>query len=199
MTDLDSPEYQTYLKDQVGDNLSESFDSKYLAILEKLIPDFNFSSTKIIDVGTRKFDSWEYFIEKYSNEITGIDVGAEGIEHCRKHNKKGFIELDAHRLREKFDAATFDLVIAFHSFEHMYDLPLVLRQCHEILKPGGFIFFALPIPSYNWMKGHWYDVPSEEAMIDLCKAAGFKRIVYSERYTDLRIRPEPEMVALLEA
>lgn len=199
MTDLNSEEYKKYLKDQVDDNWAGSYDSKYIALLESLLPNYDFAKAKVLDVGTRAFDSWNIFLDKWNNRITGIDVGAEGIEYCKKHNKEGFIECDAHRLREKFDAASFDLVMAFHSFEHMYDLPMVLRQCHEVLKPGGHIFFALPIPSFNWMKGHWYDVPSEEAMQKLCQDAGFGKIIYSERYTDLRIRPEPEMVALLEA
>lgn len=196
-TDFNSPQYKAYLQDQQLDNVSGSYDSKYLSLLKKWKPDLEYQGKEILDIGTRTFDTWEYFLEHYSTEITGIDVGFEGIEYCKKHKKHGFIELDAHKMMERFDENTFDLVLAFHSFEHMFDLPLVIENCHKVLKPGGLLFWAIPIPSFNWGRGHWYDIPNERFAHQLCTHRGFK-LLKTVTYRDLEIRPEVEMIALME-
>jgi 2-polyprenyl-3-methyl-5-hydroxy-6-metoxy-1,4-benzoquinol methylase len=201
MTDFDSSEYEVYYKDQVQDNnaLIPDIINKYLELLTKeLLPDLDYPSISILDVGARGFESWDYFIDTYSKEIVGIDIGAEGLEYCKEHNKHGMIELDAHKMKEHFPEEEFDLIIALHSFEHMYDLPLVLENCNKVLKPGGYVFFALPMPSYNWKRGHWYDVPTNEAMLKMCDEAGLNKVLYHEWNRDLKYRPEQEMIGLVQ-
>lgn len=197
MTDFNSPEYQAYLKDQKEDNINGSYDERYLAVLKGWIPDYDYRGKAILDIGTRAFESWEYFRDNYDTDITGIDIGQEGIDFCLSQNKTGFIEMDAHRMDEHFKEDTFDLVLAFHSFEHMYNLPLVIKHCCKIIKPGGYLFFALPMPSFNWGHGHWYDVPTEEVMHQMCTHRGF-RVLRTVTYRELEIRPQVEMICLVE-
>lgn len=201
MVDFDSEEYGVYYKDQVQDNnaLMPEVINKYLDLLtQNLLPKLDYKEIDILDVGARGFESWDYFLDRYDREILGIDIGQEGLDYCKKHDKTGMIEIDAHRMGEKFGSESFDLIIALHSFEHMYDLPLVLRNCTNILKPEGYVFFALPMPSFNWKRGHWYDVPTNEAMLQMCKDAGLTKILYEEWVRDLRYRPEQEMVGLVQ-
>ena len=201
MTDFNSDEYDVYYKDQADDNnvIMPETINKYMELLTNtLLPDVDYNNVKILDVGSRAFETWDYFLTNHQNKIIGIDVGKEGLEYCAKQGKTGMMELDAHKMHEFFEKEQFDIIIALHSLEHMYDLPMVLNNCAEVLKPNGYLFFALPMPSYNWKRGHWYDVPNNEAMLKMCQAAGFTTTLYHELIGDLRYRPEQEMVGLVQ-
>lgn len=190
-------EYQEYLKDQIDDTPGAGIDHKYLNfLLLELLPNFDYHNAKVLDVGAGKFMSWDFFKENFQNEIVGIDINRAGLEFCREQDKKGMIELDAHEMCEKLVPNQFNLVISFHTLEHMFDLPRVLRNCLEVLKETGYFFFAIPMPSYNWKKGHWYDIPTPKFMLDLCRRIGFKEVFW-EVFGDSRFRPEREMVCLL--
>jgi 2-polyprenyl-3-methyl-5-hydroxy-6-metoxy-1,4-benzoquinol methylase len=201
MTDFNSDEYKVYYKDQEEDNnvIMPDVIYKYMDLLTKdKLPEIDYKTIDVLDVGARAFETWDYFLEKYDREIVGIDVGREGLDHCKEHGKHGMSEVDAHRMDEHFAAEQFDLIIALHSLEHMYDLPLVLNNCNKLLKPGGYLFFALPIPSFNWKRGHWYDVPNNSVMLKMCADAKFTNVLYEELISDYKYRPEQEMVGLVQ-
>lgn len=197
MTDLNSPQFKAYLKDQQEDNVSGSYDSQYMKLFKQWKPDYDFTDKAILDIGCRTFDTWEYFLGRYGTAITGIDVGFEGVKYCEEREKTGFIEMDAHRMDEHFEENQFDVILAFHSFEHMFDLKLVIEHCHKILKPGGLLFWAIPMPSKNWGRGHYQDIPNERFAHQLCTHRGFK-LLRTVTYRNLEIRPEVEMVCLME-
>jgi len=193
--DYSSADYQHYLKDQIEDNLAPGYDRQYLDRLIGRFPKIlDYANAKILDVGCRAFESYDYFLAKFHNEILGIDIGKEGLDYCKEHNKP-CLNIDAHRMCEYFADESFDLVLAFHSFEHMYDLPHVLRSCRAILKPTGYLFYAIPMPSHNWRRGHWYDVPTPQAMIEMCKRAALDT-EYHEVLRNLEIRPQTEMIGV---
>ena len=66
--------------------------------------------------------------------VTAIDVwsGAPGIIRC-----------DMHAMT--FPDSSFDLVFASHVFEHAYDFGRVASECVRVLKPGGYVFCAVPL------------------------------------------------------
>lgn len=192
----ESDDYKYYLNDQINDNVAPSYDVKYLDRLIGRYPKIlDYANARVLDIGCRTFDSYDYFVNKFHNtNVTGVDVGKEGLEYCKKH-KKPCIELDAHRLCEHFSDKSFDLIIAFHSFEHMYDLPHILRTCRALLSDEGYLYYAIPMPSHNWRRGRWYDIPTIGAMVEMCTKANLKT-VHTEFLTAHTIRPENEMVGL---
>ena len=195
---LESTEYQKYLLDQRKDNnvthLSEQI-FKYMNHLEKLLPDTLHKKT--LDIGCRSFDTYDWFTTyNHGADIIGIDIGEEGLEYCAKKGKPCFNH-DAHFLAEAFHKESFDLVLAFHSLEHMYDMPLVLRNIYEVLKPGGYLYLAVPIPSVNEGKGHWVDIANGEEMRAACIGAGFQSPVYEET-VNCKFRIANEYVALVQ-
>lgn len=196
--DFASQDYQAYFKDQKGDNnvthLSDQI-FKYMDHLTGLVPEV--ASHKILDVGCRSFDTYDWFLSKGTEigSIVGVDIGEEGLEYCKTHNKP-CINCDAHRLLETFSPETFDIVLAFHSLEHMYDMPLVLGNIFKVLRPGGFLYLAVPIPSSNERKGHWVDIPDGAFMKRQCITAGFNEPAYEET-VDSKFRIANEYVALV--
>ena len=201
MIDLQSQEYMNYLLDQKHDTIGADCGSKYLDYLVTLFPTFNYSMAQVLDIGCGAFSSWEWFQERYQNQIHGCDIGdcvcdASATWPAPKCQSLQW-PVDAHELLRSYTIEQFDLVIAFHSLEHMFDVPTVLRQINNVLKLGGYFYFSLPMPSYNWGHGHWYDIPDQDAMIQLCKHAGFSSVLHNELVSDLRFRPQQEMVALV--
>lgn len=193
-----SPEYRKYFQDQrLDNNVTNISDQifKYMDHLEGLIPDV--IHKKVLDVGCRSFDTYDWYFKKnYESDIVGIDIGIEGLEYCFQQGKP-CLYCDAHKLLETFPPVTFDLVLSFHSLEHMYDMPLVLCNMYKVLKPGGFLFLAVPIPSMNEGKGHWVDIPSGEHMCRVCMEAGFQKPIYEET-VNCKFRIANEYVALLQ-
>lgn len=188
-------EYRVYMNDQINDGLGPGADKKYLDFLiNNLNPNINWDCAEILDVGARQFSSYDYFKDKFNLPIIGIDVCKEALDLAAKDNKP-LLSLDAHVMNNHFFHNYFDLIIAFHSFEHMYDLPRVLKNSFEILKPNGYLYFALPMPCKNWKRGHWYSVPNNETMCSLLKTAGFF-VEYEFLSRNQKFRPGQEMVGL---
>lgn len=196
MPNFESEEYKIYLKDQVDDNWSGDYDERYFALVKERYPEFFDVSkdTKVLDIGTRSFGGYQWWKDNHGVEAVAIDVGREGLDYCKE---KGLpcIELDAHRLKEKFENNSLHRITAFHSFEHMYDLPHVIRNCTDCLKSGGYLLSAVPIPSFNWRRGHWYDIPSEQAYMKLMEDNGLE-VKWHILLRNNEIRPQPEVIVV---
>lgn len=68
-------------------------------------------------------------------------------------NKRGYTNKEIEKLDTKFD-----LIITTHSLEHLKDLN-ILNKFHEILKPGGLVFFEIPNCPEEYFSGRPYDGP----------------------------------------
>jgi SAM-dependent methyltransferase len=59
----------------------------------------------------------------------------------------------------RLPAASFDMVVFWHSFEHLPDPAAALREAVRILKPGGLVVVAVPNASSwqaRWAGPHWF-------------------------------------------
>lgn len=154
-------DYDTYLQDQIDDTLGSEYLTieNYCKDLIK-ITGLTIKDQKILDLGCREFHSYQFFKEAFHLEITGIDVGKDGHEYAHKLGRPS-IYCDAHDM-SMFEDESFDVVMATHVFEHMFDLTKVIGECKRILKPGGFLYVAVPFPCENLHKGHWQEIKDME-------------------------------------
>jgi SAM-dependent methyltransferase len=167
---------------------------KYCDFLTQKCPEINYSQIKILDVGCREFFTYDYFREKYENNIYGIDVGLAGLKYTQANNKP-VIEADAHDLLALDELKGLGLALAFHSLEHMYDLDLVLRNIHSSLINNGVLYFAIPMPSHKDGKYHWQDIESVEKMKEICSRNGFS-CIFSSFFQKGVFRSENEMLGI---
>jgi len=197
-----SEEYDFYLEDQRKDTILEpqyrdmsmKWAYKYCDFLTKNVDkNFNYARANVLDIGCREFYTADYFKEKFKNRITGIDICEAGLEYSMGQMKQ-ILDVDAHELTTVFKPKNFNLIMAFHSLEHMYDMKRVIENCFKTLREGGLFYFAVPVPCRNERRGHWADIPSEEFMINLCENAGFEK-VFSKVFPAGVFRDEQEMVA----
>ena len=54
-----------------------------------------------------------------------------------------------------FQNESFDLILSYDVFEHVQNLPAVLRECHRVLKPGGRL--CALFPPYYGPRAHHLD------------------------------------------
>jgi len=199
-------DYDIYLDDQ---KYNHSFDDltpermtkrkkwaySYMDVLCNIKSTINFETATILDIGCKELFTTDYFEEKYNNSITGIDLYSKIFEYAKQNNKT-IIDLDAHKLLDVFNAEIFDLIIGLHSFEHMYDIQLVIKNCYTALKRGGYLFCVVPLPSRNIRKGHWADIHDEEHFLERFRNEGF--ISEFIKVNHNTIRPEKDIMGLFK-
>lgn len=81
--------------------------------------------------------------------VAACDVAGEMIAAGKQIYARLAIEwllLPANWKQLPFEASSFDAIVASSVFEYLSDVNAVLRECHRILKPGGFLVATVPNP-----------------------------------------------------
>lgn len=85
----------------------------------------------------------------------------------------GVVQVDVERPLPFADASV-DSVLAFHLFEHVYDLDRVAPECLRMLKPGGRVYLSLPF-LYEFHADPWdYRRFTDRAIVRWWSGAGFE-------------------------
>lgn len=102
---------------------------------------------KILDLGcgAGKFISE---VQNLGFETYGVDVSKDAYEIARK---KGIKVFHGELIEQKFPNNCFDAVTLWHSFEHLYNPDLTLREIARILKKDGILIMETPnIDSFSF-------------------------------------------------
>ena len=78
--------------------------------------------------------------------VTGIDKAGAALSVARLHQAESganveYIESTAEEMAEE-KAGSFDVVTCLEMLEHVPDPSLVIKACHDLVKPGGHVFFS---------------------------------------------------------
>lgn len=78
--------------------------------------------------------------------VTGIDMGETPINVAREHARQSNLDIryehiQAETLAER-EAGQFDVVTCLEMLEHVPDPAAVVRACHQLVKPGGSVYFS---------------------------------------------------------
>jgi len=77
--------------------------------------------------------------------VTGVDAAARNIGVAALHAEKQGLQIDYRRGTAEALAesgARFDIVLALEIVEHVADVPLFLKSCGRMVKPGGLLFLS---------------------------------------------------------
>jgi len=77
--------------------------------------------------------------------VTGVDAAPRNVAVAALHAEKQGLEIDyrqgaAEALADS--GARFDIVLALEIVEHVADVPLFLKSCGRLVKPGGLLFLS---------------------------------------------------------
>jgi SAM-dependent methyltransferase len=129
------------------------------------------ADARVLCIGARNEVELEIFARHGFRHVTAIDLWSASPR---------ILVGDMHRM--VFADAAFDLVFASHVFEHAWDFSRVAAECLRVLRPGGYVFCAVPIGFE----------PTEHDRYDFKDAAGILRYFAAAPVTVLaeeRMRP----------
>lgn len=136
------------------DQIAGKFDQKYAistAFLERvhiwttLLDRYVPSSASVIDFGCGSGIFSHYLAEKGCT-VTGIDGSAAMIALCHQKKTSANVRYVRHVLPLPNDHkhAPPDAVIMSSLLEYMNDVPRMIRQAHDLLKPNGLLLVSMP-------------------------------------------------------
>jgi 2-polyprenyl-6-hydroxyphenyl methylase / 3-demethylubiquinone-9 3-methyltransferase len=100
---------------------------------------------RVLDVGCGGGILAESMAERGA-EVTGIDMGEAPLEVARLHLLESGLEVHYQHIPVEQLAqqqpASFDVVTCMEMLEHVPDPASVIRACHDLVKPGGKVFFS---------------------------------------------------------
>jgi 2-polyprenyl-6-hydroxyphenyl methylase/3-demethylubiquinone-9 3-methyltransferase len=84
-------------------------------------------------------------LARLGGEVVGADPSGTNIEVARRHAAQSGVSVDyrATTAEALADAGErFDVVLAMEVVEHVADMPLFVKRCGEMVKPGGLMIAA---------------------------------------------------------
>lgn len=82
---------------------------------------------------------------------------------------------------------TYDVVYSCHFLEHVYNPEKVLKECNRVLKPGGILYFCVPVVDINriWKDGDEWNTHQHHFtkmnITNLLNSTGFKLVKFEYR------------------
>ena len=77
--------------------------------------------------------------------VTGIDAGARNIAVAKLHAERSGLAIDYRDTTSEAlaaEGARFDIVLNMEVVEHVDNVPLYMKSCADLVKPGGLLFSA---------------------------------------------------------
>lgn len=139
---------------------------------------------RLLDVGCSQGDLVAAADEVPQFEAVGLDLNRPALGYAESRGlsvKHGYLE------HPPFEPESFDVVVLWHTLEHVGDPKAALTAVHNVLRPGGWFVCCAPSPAHpkarlvgrNW---HHYCPPvhlwffSEPNMRLLCEQCGLNLV-----------------------
>ncbi len=105
---------------------------------------FPLKGLKILDIGCGGGLLCEP-MARLGAEVTGVDASERNISIAKIHAEQSGLEINYLATTSEELAAKgeqFDVVLNMEVVEHVADVPLFLKSCSDLVKPGGLMFIA---------------------------------------------------------
>lgn len=140
----------------------------------------------VYELGFGHGGALKYFEEK-GWRICGIEPDANHYLYAKDFLRLPQIQQGIFDSNTRVDEKV-DLVWSNHTFEHIADLHEVMTGLTKIIKPGGFLFTAIPTYARNrsslsraWMNSGHYSMFTHRSFNHLISLYGFEEVTHSYR------------------
>ncbi len=135
---------------------------------------------RMLEIGCGSGDALA-FMHALGWSVTGVEMDAAAADVARKRG----LDVAVGKLSEQdFRPASFEAITMNHVIEHLHDPEKLLKECHELLVPGGQIVLVTPNSRSLWhrlFQRNWMhlDPPrhlmiySTSTLVKLLQTAGF--------------------------
>lgn len=122
-------------------------------------------------------------------QVHGVDVSAEAVDRARQ---RGIEATHGTLANASFDSASFDVVVAVESLEHIADLVPLLTEARRVLRPGGLLWITTPHGRGLSARilGTAWSVVSPPEHIQLFSIRGIRTLLRSCGFTRVSISAE---------
>lgn len=108
-------------------------------------------------------------------EYIGVDFYNEGHPHDNEH-----IDVFYDGKKLPFPDADFDSVLSSEVFEHIFNLPDIIREIHRVMKPGGKLLITCPFVWNEHEVPHDYARYTKFALYDMMEKSGFRVLEFEK-------------------
>jgi len=128
-----NPVRLAYIREQVLDHFNLDGSKRY-----------PLAGLKILDIGCGGGLLCEP-MARLGAEVTGADASGRNIAIAKIHSRQSELEINYLATTSEelaANGAQFDVVLNMEVVEHVADVPLFLKSCSDLVKPGGLMFIA---------------------------------------------------------
>jgi ubiquinone/menaquinone biosynthesis C-methylase UbiE len=114
--------------------------------LRSLVPVDTPPFARVLDIGCGEGVAFDMLQQSFgAGTVIGVDIDEDSVRRASALAERsgGCIEVrraDATKL--PFESGSFDMVFCHQLLHHALDPPAVLRECHRVLAPGGWLLIA---------------------------------------------------------
>ena len=105
-------------------------------------------AAKILDIGCGGGSLLVQLKKAGFANLYGVDISTDAIEKCKERGLDNVFVMDGHN--PKFETATFDIIIASDSLEHLENDKEALHNWNTILQAGGQLIIFVPAFMFLW-------------------------------------------------
>lgn len=117
-------------------------------------------------------------------KVQGCEIDPKAVATCRSI---GIEVVEGDAFHPSLIGQSFDVITMSHVLEHVADQPALLQHTHDLLRPGGQLWLALPNPQSIGLRmsgSAWHAlhppyhlcIPSQAVLVDWLKQKGFSDI-----------------------
>ena len=129
------------LRDREG-NANVLFE---MPALFSMLPDLH--GKTILDLGCGFGEHCMHFVNQGAAKVVGVDISEKMLKVARKENNAPnivYLRMAMEHISELDEY--FDLVVSSLAFHYVEDFEQLIKDCYDLLKPGGLLLFSQEHP-----------------------------------------------------
>jgi SAM-dependent methyltransferase len=128
-----------------------TFNANSVRLVFEVIGPHDLNDCTVAEIGCGRGGNSALVAEKFSAQVTGIDMSAEAIAFCSKTHHRGSIEFKVgDALNIPLEDASCDAIINVESSHSYGNLPKFLKEVRRICRPGAWFLHTDFLSPEDW-------------------------------------------------